>query len=101
MKRELLFVRKHNKEEYEFYLNTPNYPGETGILGIVLRPYISVETPENGFGYTDTVLLADVWDYDAKKYKLVAYTLHRRLQPYILRALEKQMIRAYNKRCIN
>lgn len=101
MKRELLFVRKHNKEEYKFYLNKPIYPGETGIFGIKLKPYISVETPENDLGYTDTVSLSEVWDNDAKKCKLVVYTTHRYLQPYILRALEKQMIRAYNKWCVD
>lgn len=48
--------RKYQKETYTFILNLPEYKGETGYVGIEIKPYISVETPENALGYTDTFL---------------------------------------------
>ena len=77
--------RRYNKETYTFYINKPEYPGEKGILGIEITPYISVETPDNGLGYTDTVL------FDNGR----AYTLHRYLAPWILRKLEATATRLY------
>ena len=47
-------TRKFNKETYTFYLHTPDYAGEKGCLGVEISPYITVETPENSFGYSDT-----------------------------------------------
>ena len=57
MKTTLVCTRKYNKEEYKFFLNEPDYAGELGVCGIEIEPYVSVETPENGFGYSDTVLM--------------------------------------------
>lgn len=54
MKTTLVKTRKFAKEEYRFYLNTPEYSGEKGVCGIEITPYITVETPENDFGYEDT-----------------------------------------------
>ena len=79
MRTELIATRKYNKETYKFYLNTPDFDGETGICGIEITPYLHVETPENGFGYTDTVL----FNYGR------AYTLNRYLQPWIKRRIER------------
>ena len=90
------FTRKHAGEEYKFYINTPSYAGETGICGVEITPYVSVETPNNGLGYTDTILLTDVRVFDEDGYFLHfekrAYTLNRYLPNYILKAIEKQMI---------
>jgi hypothetical protein len=77
----LLFTRKFNKEEYKFFINEPEYEGERGVCGIKITPYVSVETPDNGLGYTDTVLMNGE----------NAYTLHRYLQPWILKRIEKIM----------
>jgi len=81
MKTTLIYTRKYNKEEYKFYLNEPDYVGEKGILGIEIQPYISVTTPENCFGYSDTVLMGND----------KAYTLYRYLAPWILKKIEKKM----------
>lgn len=78
----LICTRKYNKEEYKFYLHEPSYVGEKGCCGVEITPYISVETPDNGLGYTDTVLM----NYGK------AYTLNRYLQPWILKKIEKKMI---------
>jgi hypothetical protein len=77
----LLFTRKFNKEEYKFFINEPEYVGEKGVCGIEIEPYVHVETPENGFGYVDTILMQNGQ----------AYTLHRYLQPWILKRIEKIM----------
>ena len=85
MIKELAFTRKHAGEVYKFYTIKPEYEGETGCLGIVLTPYVEVETPENAFGYPDTILLGSNTGN--------AYTLHRYMPPHILKAIEKQMLR--------
>lgn len=82
MKTTLVCTRKYNKEEYKFYLNEPDYVGELGVCGIEIEPYVSVETPENGFGYSDTVLISNG----------VAYTLYRYLPRWILKKLEQKML---------
>ena len=74
-------IRKYNKEEYRFYLNEPEYEGEKGIFGYEIEPYVSVETPENDFGYSDTVLMNNG----------KAYTIHRYLPLWILKKIEKKM----------
>lgn len=78
----LLFTRKFNKEEYKFFINEPEYVGEKGYCGIEIEPYVSVETPVNAFGYTDTVLLN----------RGKAYTLERYLPCWILKKIEKKML---------
>lgn len=85
----LICTRKYNKEEYKFYLNEPSYVGEKGVCGIELEPYVSVETPENGLGYSDTVLLNNG----------KAYTLHRYLPLWILKKIEKKMIEIMEVYC--
>ena len=82
MKTTLVCTRKYNKEEYKFYLHEPDYVGEKGICGIEITPYVSVETPENCFGYSDTVLMSNS----------KAYTLNRYLPLWILKKIEQKMI---------
>ena len=82
MKTTLVCTRKYDGEEYKFFLNEPEYAGEKGICGIELDPYVSVETPENCFGYSDTVLLN----------RGTAYTLNRYLPRWILKKVEQKML---------
>ena len=69
MKYEVIATRKYNKEVYNFVLNLPSFKGEKGICGIEIKPYITVEAPENCFGYNDTFFYDD-----AKK---SGYFMHR------------------------
>lgn len=89
MKKTKLFTRRYNKEEYTFYKLVPEYADEKGILGIEEEPYIKVITPENGFGYIDTVLLSS----SSKK----AYTLNRDLPKWILKKIEIIMLKEEKK----
>lgn len=82
MKTTLVCTRKYNKGEYKFFLNEPEYIGEKGCCGIEIEPYVSVETPENGFGYSDSVLMSHG----------KAYTLCRYLPPWILKKIERKML---------
>ena len=82
MKTTLHSTRKYAGEEYKFFINEPEYAGEVGICGIEIEPYVSVETPENCFGYSDTVLLN----------KGKAYTLNRYLPRWILKKVEQKML---------
>ena len=77
MEKALLFTRKFNGETYKFYMNKG-----VGCFGIYSE-YVSVETPENCFGYTDTVL------FNHGK----AYTLHRYLQNWILKAITETLVK--------
>lgn len=54
-------TRKFNGEVYTFYLHTPSYDGEQGCMNVEIQPYITVETPENAFGYTDTFFYDHMW----------------------------------------
>lgn len=83
MKTIYIATRKHRGEEYKFFLHTPETKGEKGIYGIEIEPFISVETPENGFGYPDTILMDHVTGG--------AYALHRYIAPSTLKAIQKQM----------
>lgn len=75
--KKLLFIRKFNRETYKFYENS--YPHGN---------YYSVETPENSFGYPDTVLFTSAGK---------AYTQWRYLPSWILQAIEKAFVkRGYN-----
>lgn len=47
-------TRRYAKETYTFNVSVPEYAGEIGCLGVEISPYITVTTPENAFGYTDT-----------------------------------------------
>lgn len=89
MKTTLHSIRKYAGEEYKFFINEPEYAGEKGILGIEITPYISVETPDNGLGYTDTVLM----DMNSK----TVYTLHRYLQPWIKKRIKDRMLKIINE----
>lgn len=86
MKKELM-KRKYNGEVYTYYLH--EHDGSDGILGVPQYSYVSCETPDNGLGYTDTVLLNNG----------IAYTLHRYLQPWILEKIRKKMSVLENKYC--
>lgn len=85
-------TRKFNGEEYKFYREK--------IISWVDNSeieYISCETPENAFGYPDTVLLGSSMSFDENGifigYKKVAYTLHRYLPKWILKRVENIMIK--------
>ena len=56
----IIATRKYNKESYNFILHLPSFEGERGVCGIELKPYITVETPENCLGYTDTFFYNDI-----------------------------------------
>ena len=90
MKTTLICTRKYNKEEYKFFLNEPEYVGELGIFGYELEPYISVETPANAFGYTDTVLISCAG---------TAYTQYRYLPHWILKKIEQKMLNLMKVYC--
>lgn len=77
MEKILLFTRKFNGETYKFFMNKG-----IGCFGIYSE-YISVETPENDFGYSDTVLFNNG----------NAYTLYRYLQNWILKAITEALIK--------
>ena len=77
MEKTLLFTRKFNGETYKFYMNKG-----VGCFGIYSE-YVSVETPINAFGYTDTVLFSNG----------KAYTLNRYLQNWILKAITETLIK--------
>ena len=83
MTKELVKIRKIDNGAYNFYLHKPSYKGEKGICGIEIAPYITIETPENIFGYSDTLL------YDDKSG--VLYTLHR----YLPKWIKKQLLKTY------
>ena len=76
METTLLFTRRYEKEIYKFYLNKG-----VGCFGIDSE-YVSVETPENAFGYPDTVLFS----------RGKPYTLHRYLAPWIMRKIQETLI---------
>lgn len=75
--------RKINGEKYDFFLNTPDYLGEKGVCGIEITPYIEIKTPENIFGYPDTLLYSDTNN--------ALYTLHRHLPAWI----KKELLKTY------
>lgn len=86
MKTTLVCTRKYNKGEYKFYLHEPEYIGEKGIFGMKIQPYVSVETPENAFGYSDIILMGEkIPD------KIYCYSIHRYLPKWILNRVGKQM----------
>ena len=80
MEKILIKTRRFNKETYEVYLCKPSYDGETGVCGIEVEPYVIVETPENCFGYVDTIHFNSIG---------YGYCLHRTLPNWIMRELEK------------
>ena len=87
MKVESIGTRKIYGETYTFYLNSPEFEGEKGICGVEIVPYISIETPENCFGYNDTVLFSFG----------VPYTLNRPLSRHVLSELTKTAKRLAKK----
>ena len=81
MKTTFIKIRRFKKESYYIYLNQPSFIGETGACGIEIVPYVIVDTPENSFGYQDSVLFDN---------KGNGYCLHRSLPNWIMRKLEKE-----------
>lgn len=77
MSKELLFTRKFNKEIYKFYLEKG-----IGCFGIYSE-YVSVETPVNDFGYTDTIL------FNNGK----GYTLNRYLPKWIMKKITETLVK--------
>lgn len=86
---ECLFVRRYDKEEYSFFIKYSVFDG-------IEKFYPVCQTPENCFGYPDTVLLSKHVVYDRNGYycgeEPYAYPLQRRLQPWILKSIEKVLI---------
>lgn len=81
MEKTLVKTRRFNKETYEIYLIKPSYEGETGCCGIEIEPYVQVKTPENCFGYEDTILFNSIG---------YGYSLNMINHPnWIMRELEK------------
>lgn len=87
MKEITVATRKYLGETYTFILNIPSYDGETGCLGIEINPYITVETPENCFGY------ADYFHYD-RLYKTGHYSWR-----YHPAWITKKIIETCNRNC--
>lgn len=83
MKTTLIKTRKINGEKYNFFLHEPSFIGEKGCCGIEITPYISIETPENIFGYPDTLLYSDANN--------TLYTVHRYLPAWI----KKELLKTY------
>lgn len=81
--------RKYQKETYTFILNLPEYKGETGCIGIEIKPYISVETPENALGYTDTFL------YNEQEND--GYFLHISLSTHSIKSVAKSIAKKVDK----
>lgn len=96
MERRLEQVRKHNGEEYKFYYISPSYEGETGVLGQEIRPYIEVETPENGFGYPNLIVLDRQWRFNSDGkfdgYERVPVVHHRHENRSLLKKITKQIL---------
>lgn len=82
MEKITLFTRKYNKKTYTFILNKP-HPGELGLLGLPIKPYISIKTPENSLGYNDTILFNNG----------APYTLYRYTPKWILKAAKNAIIK--------
>lgn len=85
-----LFSRKFAGGEYKFYLNSDVFMKNE-------RVYISCDTPENCFGYIDTILFSTPdncgW--------YGCYTLWRHCPKWILRRIEKIFLRLMKEYCIN
>ena len=96
MEKELIQTRKHFGEEYKFYYIHPSYEGEVGILGMEIEPYIEVVTPENCFGYPNTITLDRQWRFDEngkfEGYERVPVTYYRHESRSLLKKLTKQIL---------
>ena len=77
MEKTLLFTRKFKGETYNFYMNKG-----VGCFGMYSE-YVSVETPKNDFGYTDTIL------FNQGK----PYTLNRYLPKWILKEIVDTLVK--------
>lgn len=88
----MLFTRRYNGETYTYYLN-----GYISSVTDKYEQYISCDTPENAFGYTDTILYAppDIYGYYG------CYTLSRYLPKWLLRKIEIQFFRLMKKYSID
>lgn len=74
----VLFTRKVNKQEFKFIKNT--------LVCCITgkdREYLSIETPENCFGYPDTILFN----------KGVPRTMHRHQPKWIMKKLTEIAIK--------
>ena len=89
MKETKVTTRRYNKETYTFILHEPEYPGEKGVCGIEITPYYTVDTPENGLGYSDTVFITS----DLK----TTYTAYRYLPKWILAKIKDVIIKLNTK----
>lgn len=83
MEKITLFTKRIKKENYIIVLNKPTEEGEVGCCGLPVLPYISITTPENCFGYSDSIL------YNRGD----PYTLHRYCPAWILKELTKTIIK--------
>lgn len=87
-----LFKRRYNGGTYTFYINKTISCVEGKDM-----VYISCDTPENAFGYPDTILYSrpDIYGFYG------CYTLNRFLPKWILRKIEVQFLRLMKKFDIN
>lgn len=100
MTRELVQTRKHNGEKYNFFLCSPQYKGETGILGIELEPYVEIETEDNSI-----ISIREYPTYDEQGkftgYEKYLYSEYYYMSKGTKKALLKQVIALMNKLGIN
>lgn len=79
MFKKLVKTRKFEKQTYKFYINEGKFDGE-------FYYYATCETPENGFGYSDIILLENAGRFNDEK---IAVSLHRHHAPWIMKKIEK------------
>lgn len=88
MEDKVLTTRRYRGETYTFELCS----NISWVTGEPYR-YISCTTPENCFGYPDTVLLNTCYDFALGRVITRAYTLHRSLPLWILEKIKSVMIK--------
>ena len=79
MLKKLVKTKKFEKQTYKFYINEGNFNNEVYY-------YVTCETPENEFGYSDTILLENAGRFNDEK---IAVSLHRHHAQWIMKKIEK------------
>lgn len=88
---DVVAIRRYAGETYKFIYNET----VSWVTGDKMR-YFTCETPENAFGYPDTVLVdmnAWKWEDGRQVFEPRAYTLHRYLPPWILKRIRGVILR--------
>lgn len=88
MERTYLFSRRFAGEEYKFYIVEAND-----------YCFICVETPANGFGYTDTIRICppDIFQ-KMSGLKYGYYSYHRHHPKWIMERIAARLYKEYQKR---